>query len=112
MKEGLALQLAAYCWMLARDEVPARAAYFMLAQNELIAPPDPALPAEETVDLDLRKVWEDAHAAYEKRLAEIAGGNIAAEIPREDDEAGGGFRIKPKCTFCDYGAICGVRYES
>ena len=112
MKEGLALQLAAYCWMLASDEVPARAAYFMLAQNELIAPPDPALPAEETVDVDLRKVWEDAHAAYEKRLAEIAGGNIAAEIPREGDEAGGGFRIKPKCTFCDYGAICGVRYES
>lgn len=112
MKDGLALQLAAYCWMLARDEAPARAAYFMLAQNELIAPPDPALPTEETVDVDLRRVWEDAHAAYAKRLAEIALGEITAEISREDGECGDGFRIKPKCMFCDYGAICGVSYES
>lgn len=106
LEEGRALQLAAYSWMLGSPG--GHAAYFMLKQAELISTQAPWALPQESVPADLAAVWEQALACYHKRVQEVEQGEAVAEgVSSEGTELPD---LAPRCGYCDYSTICGVRY--
>lgn len=106
LAEGRAVQLAAYSWML--DSPDGHAAYFMLKQAELISTQAPWALPQEFVPADLPAVWERSLASYHQRVQEIELGEAVAEgVPPEGAELPD---PAPRCDYCDYSTICGVRY--
>lgn len=110
MEKGIALQLAAYCWMLGKDDLPALGAYYMLVQTELISQQAPWLPPEDIVDSDLKATWEMVRERYDNIIDRLMAGEVEAIAPNDNGEEkeldfGSG------CSFCDYTMVCGVGYE-
>lgn len=109
MEKGVALQLAAYCWMLDNDDLPAFGAYYMLAQTELISSHTPWLPPESVVNCDLKATWEMVRERYDTMISDLMDGSVEAIAPPDDGEEENDFGSG--CVFCDYGKVCGVGYE-
>ncbi len=111
MEGDTALQLAAYCWMVQRNEAPPQAAYFLLQQNELISTATAWLPPEEMSATDLAEVWRRAEQAYRERLAAAGQGELFAEGMRPEElksvDPETGYLLESKCKFCDYVNLCG-----
>lgn len=114
MTNGLPLQLAAYCWLMAKEGFPPHAAYFLLKQQELIATRAPWATDDESTDADLEMTWQNALAAYREILADLESGRLIAAGAQADeanpDEAP--LLLEAKCKYCDYPNLCGKTYEN
>ncbi|MBI9080813.1 MAG: PD-(D/E)XK nuclease family protein [Pseudodesulfovibrio sp.] len=110
LEKGLALQLAAYCWLLDSDDKSSFGAYYMLAQTELISTRAPWLPAGDMVDSDLKATWDTARKRYDVIIDQLAAGKVEAIGPDEEDPDDD-FNLGTGCFFCEYGMVCGVGYE-
>ncbi|BDQ36837.1 hypothetical protein SYK_11970 [Pseudodesulfovibrio nedwellii] len=108
LEKGIALQLAAYCWMLDKDDFPAFGAYYMLAQTELISSQAPWLPPEDVVDSDLKATWEMVRERYDATIDRLMAGDVEAIAPSDEEKE---FDFGTGCFFCDYAMVCGVGYE-
>ncbi len=106
LEEERALQLAAYSWMLG---VPsAHAAYFMLKQAELISTAAPWATAQEAVQTDLAVIWEKSLMEYRRQGDALRKGEaIATGVVLDGQEPPD---PEPRCRYCDYSTICGVRH--
>lgn len=108
MQGNQSLQLAAYCWLLGSPPGSAHAAYFMLKQAELIATEAPWAKREEAVPTDLGAVWTEALANSRRQLEALRRGE--AQAPGVTEDGGEEPDPAPRCGFCNYGIICGVRH--
>ena len=129
IKEGDALQLATYAWLLRQEPCQEiHAGYFMLAQGQFIS--DSPLLADDRIEPDytLTKTWDLAQAALNITLDQLAKGSIEArgitkllaqnrsdqteeeitETFREDYRAKGMLYRRPLCKYCDYKVLCGL----
>ncbi|MDQ7057310.1 MAG: PD-(D/E)XK nuclease family protein [Ghiorsea sp.] len=115
VKDGKALQLASYAWMLkSADDVWAPGAYFMLAQGELLTddarfktkyPIESALSAKEVWQLG-SKTWTNMFAQVHKGEIEVSGLWDEKDLKEEREQAGLMY-VQPPCHFCDFGKLCG-----
>ena len=110
LEKGIALQLAAYCWMLDKDDLPSFGAYYMLAQTELISSHAPWLPPKDVVDSDLKATWETVRERYDAIIDRLMAGEVVAVAPSDNGEENES-DFGTGCFFCDYAMVCGVGYE-
>ncbi len=130
VKEGSALQLATYAWMMraADGERWPDSGYFLLAAGELIS--DSALLRDEALEADysLSEIWERGVEHWNVRFRDVNGGRLEASGVTErllSEELGLNERKvrsnrkskcdaqnmvyeQPPCGFCDFSSLCGL----
>ena len=108
LKEGSAVQLATYAWLLAEESgtLPP-AGYYMLAQGELLTSDVSRFPGQAVVEgPPLPEVWASVLTESLEEMASLENG--LAEAPGADPDS----NEKTKaCNFCHYGNLCGIRQE-
>jgi ATP-dependent helicase/nuclease subunit B len=131
IESGTALQLSVYAWMLREDPQadPVHAGYFMLAQGELLSPEagfgEEGLSSPRTLDEAWRRgvrSWNrrwstlldqgvlEASGVLEDQRATSSGmkpEKVRDEL-RAQAEEGGLLYVRPPCSFCDFGPVCGL----
>jgi RecB family exonuclease len=123
LRGGKALQLAAYGWLLEREEgrFPA-GGYYMLAQGDLLVSSCRLFPDQHIIhEADLEDIWQRALNAYRQRLKQLRNGIALAEgiedlaesespteVP-EMEEAEEGLELDAQCKWCSYLNLCGAR---
>jgi hypothetical protein len=131
LKEGRALQLATYAWLLrSRGETASvQSGFFMLAQGTLVT--DSALAGDDRVDAarSLKEVWDLGDATWRRSLDGLNGGTVPVtgitHLLREaadgssyeraikaEPDAEGILYQSPPCRFCDFAHLCGLRQLS
>ncbi|TVQ96862.1 MAG: PD-(D/E)XK nuclease family protein [Desulfovibrionales bacterium] len=106
LQAGLALQLAAYAWLLGKGK-PLPAGYYMLAQAELLTTDISCFPGQNVVQgPPLSEVW--ASLLDQSREVMSALSNGQAHAPGAEPEADPTLN---SCRFCDYTSLCGARRE-
>ncbi|MCK4268597.1 MAG: PD-(D/E)XK nuclease family protein, partial [Actinomycetia bacterium] len=129
IKDGLALQLATYAWMMkgADSDSWAHGGYFMLAQGELLS--DSSL-CDDALDskCSLEEIWEKATRSWNQQFKTLkngrldAGGmrefllrkeeglsnNKARAIMQDECDDQGLLYQQPSCKFCDFCVLCGI----
>lgn len=130
IKEGEALQLASYSWLLKSTNHLAKVSsgYFMLAQGELLSD-SPSL-TDDVIESDypLAKVWDmgldsmkDVISQFEEGFVEARGiieykdsmengidiDKVSAKNKAQYQE-GGRLYQKPPCSYCDFTYLCGL----
>jgi len=122
LKEGKALQLAAYSWLLEPEAgCYPPGGYYLLAQGELVVSACQFLPDHYVFpDVDLKVVWQQGIKAYNQRLRELQSGTVvAAGVPAASLEEGEAhsedlgsledvLALEPNCRWCDYRNLCGA----
>lgn len=128
LASGRALQLAVYARICGdgKSELPP-AAYFSLAAAQMLAPlGSPFTRAEAVEGPELIEIWRRARATVEIVEDMLDAGQIAVTGTRRalpllqhagSDEAAIEASLLPPepgaaCTYCDYAAICGARWET
>lgn len=119
IERGEALQLAVYCRLVRGTETtpPVGAAFFMLAQGEMLSA-SPLLGSDALEsELDETEILHRALKSWNERLKEINGGLLdATGVTQRDEQRDdlreryrerGGFYQQPPCHFCDFGWLCG-----
>jgi len=114
VKEGKALQLASYAWLLRKGKGAwAPGAYFMLAQGELLTDDsrfeskvtESLMSAKEVWDLGA-KTWSSQFKLMNEGLIE-ASGLIDEKELKADREDADLMYSSPPCHFCNFGKLCG-----
>jgi ATP-dependent helicase/nuclease subunit B len=113
VKDGRALQLAAYAWL---EEQSGRhsmgAGYFMMRQQTLLfTEPVPFSEANHVPGSDLQQTWRDLRQAYAQRMAEVEAGELIVKgVPADEEDADVDPmpQIEAGCRFCDYRPLCGA----
>ena len=125
LREGQALQLAAYAWLLAQRQTPfPSGAYYMLAQGELVSSNCSFFPPECVFSgVDLEATWKASFQAYERRLQELQNGIARAEgVVLKQGQISSATNIgttpptpvsptislEPKCGLCNFSNLCGA----
>jgi hypothetical protein len=132
LSEGKAIQLAAYSWMVESErQRPSVAAYYMLAQKQLLGSAKEPLAEHTYVQgPPLSRTFETLVANYLTHLKHINSGSVyATGIPNphgntpevvgadshegtEENEspiAGITLALEPPCSVCHYGNLCGKK---
>ncbi len=115
LREGKALQLAAYSWLLEPESgCYPPGGYYLVAQGELVVSacqflPDPCV----FPDIDLQVVWQQGLKAYHQRLQELQDGialaaGVASGNSGDERKQTDVMELKPSCTWCDYINLCGA----
>ncbi|MDQ7002444.1 MAG: PD-(D/E)XK nuclease family protein, partial [Ghiorsea sp.] len=115
VKEGKALQLASYAWMLkSADDVWAPGAYFMLAQGELLTDDHRFnTPYPIGSDLSAQEVWQLGSKTWTNMFTQVHQGELEVsglldeKDLKEEREQAGLMYVQPPCHFCDFGKLCG-----
>jgi ATP-dependent helicase/nuclease subunit B len=116
LKNGGALQLAAYARMLSHEEgLPAfpPVAYFILQSSRLIAHSAHDFPgAEETAGPDADHVWAAVGRATRGARDDLARGVIRAPGLEQGDKetaklSGDSLFVPASCKYCDHKTLCG-----
>jgi len=115
VKQGKALQLASYAWMLGKSDSDwAPGAYFMLAQGEVLTDDarfnttsviESPLSAKEVWSLG-SKTWTDLFKQMTTGEIEVSGLIEEKELQAAREEADLMYS-SPPCHFCDFGKLCG-----
>jgi hypothetical protein len=112
MKNGTALQLAAYAELFALGETRPSVGYFILRSQHLLAErgstlPDATFPGEHTA----QDIWRGALPALAARLEELSRGELfapgATNLEIEGTLAAGHLSLAPGCKYCQLSALCG-----
>ncbi len=108
IRNGDAVQLATYAWLLGADESPSPSAgYYMLAQKELLALDVSCFPGQAaTAGPSLTAVWDNIVATSTDNMKALQSG--VAKAPGAEADADGNAKT---CRFCEYGMLCGVHQE-
>jgi len=111
LQTGLALQLAAYAWLLGETGKPIPCGYYMLAQGELLTTDTACFAGQKAVEgPPLSEVWTTL--TTQARETMIALKNGLAMAPGAEPEAKPDTDPKLKtCRFCRYTSLCGARRE-
>ncbi len=105
LQAGLALQLAAYAWLLGEAGTSPPAAYYMLAQAELLASDTSCFPGQNAVSgPSLSEVWANCIQQCRETMTALGQGQAFAPGAEPDADP----KLKA-CTFCDYPNLCGRR---
>lgn len=132
LKNGTALQLAAYGKMLAGKGGIPPAAYFVISTQRLIAQEGAPFKGHDGIaGPPLEETWQAVEASTRERLKQIEDGRVeaaavpvsagasagagaeeGAEVVEEDALEGGKIRIAPPCRFCSFGFLCGIEWEA
>lgn len=131
LKNGAALQLAAYAWLLRTEEADGEvhAGYFMLAQGELLSPStgfgergaEAAYSLDETWERGMRS-WNHRWSTLEssntleatgisernRGIAEAMSKEKVQEEAREAATFAGRLYVQPPCIFCNFSPLCGL----
>jgi RecB family exonuclease len=130
VKEGRALQLASYAWMIraASPKVSkVHSGYFMLAQGELISDSD--LLDDEAIGSEhsLEEIWDMGTKSLDDRFSSLTKGQMEAagvrdalrqaeegltrnkllKICKTECKQQGLLYLGDLCNFCDFGVLCG-----
>jgi CRISPR/Cas system-associated exonuclease Cas4 (RecB family) len=116
LKDGRALQLASYAWLLKSiepgAEKPVHAGYFMLAQGELLS--DSPLLGEDALlsRRSLDETWVSASEGWSGEIKKLNDGVAEARGIMEDRNgvpanADDSVYVAPPCAFCDFSVLCG-----
>ncbi len=108
IRNGEAVQLATYAWLLGADEAPPPSAgYYMLVQKELLAPDVTHFYGQTATDgPSLTAVWDSIVTDSTDNMKTLQSG--VARAPGVEADAKDGSKA---CRFCEYGMLCGVRQE-
>jgi len=115
IKDGKALQLASYAWMLkSADDRWAPGAYFMLAQGELLTD-DPRFKTAQVINSpqSAKEVWMQGSLTWRSMFNTAENGELEVAGLWDDKELedvrseAGLMHVKPPCHFCDFGKLCG-----
>jgi hypothetical protein len=112
LKDGMAIQLAAYSRLVSAGE---RAAYFLLRDGEAFGTPGSGLGvAVGGSPPTLEDTWARVVAWRRLRLGALRNGTLHAlgvdfdpKKPAPDPD-GIPARLLPPCTFCEFGRLCGT----
>jgi RecB family exonuclease len=111
LREGRAVQLAAYVEMFGNAHPEATAAFFLLRQARILAATPQPWPLDYVAGPGLANAWGAGGAGVMAAVARIASGRAdAAEIPPADGETIepiGTLNIGAPCRFCEFGNLCG-----
>ncbi len=98
LREGKALQLAAYSWLLDSADLNVRCAYFLFPKKQLVFEPE----------MECGDVWRDGVRACEQRLGEIHSGKL--ELGVGDERlllySTSAMPMKAECSSCGYAGLC------
>jgi len=114
VKEGKALQLASYAWLLRKGNGAwAPGAYFMLAQGELITD-DEGFGSKVTDSPHCaEEVWNAGSQTWSAQFKQVQSGHVEVSglIDEKELQAcreeSGLIYSSPPCYFCDFGKLCG-----
>ena len=114
VKEGKALQLASYAWLLRKSNGAwAPGAYFMLAQGELITDDSRFGSRAIASPFSAEEVWGSGSKSWSVQFKQLQSGQVEAsglmdgkelQVSREES---GLIYSSPPCHFCDFGKLCG-----
>ncbi|GAB6056976.1 PD-(D/E)XK nuclease family protein [Desulfonatronum parangueonense] len=107
LQSGLALQLAAYAWLLGETGKPLPAGYYMLSQAELLTSDTTCFPGQTAVEgPPLSDVWTSLVSQIRAAMTTLENGQALAPGAEPDADP----KLK-SCTFCRYTSLCGARRE-
>ena len=117
LRDGTALQLAAYSHAARQRGTYPPVAYFIIASQRLLTTNPEAFPGAEALEgPSAQETWEATAAAYDTAWAEVRRGNLVAPAINEEGQAAkpiadrveeGRLVLSPPCRYCEYGALCG-----
>ena len=125
LRDGTALQLAAYSRMLGGEDGMIPAAFFIIRPQRLITQKNSPFKGVEGVDgPPLGETWAAVEKTSMERLDELKAGRVGAlavplnpppskdtGVVKEDVLEGGRIDIVPLCAFCSFGFLCGIEWE-
>lgn len=121
LRDGGALQLAAYARLLAHEDGlidPPPVAYFILRDAVLLAQSESDFPGAEAVGgPPPREVWEALESAALAAREHVARGELASPGREQDEKAAAaltdeGLFVPAPCRYCDCGALCGRSFPA
>jgi ATP-dependent helicase/nuclease subunit B len=121
LKNGTAVQLAAYAFMLKSGRSFPSVAFFIISNQHLIGLGQTPFTGAERIDGPaLEDTWKAVIATALRLLGEIKSGRIEAPaVPRDDEKTvtkdelvDDGIVLSPPCRFCHFGFLCGVDWGS
>jgi len=103
LKNGKALQLASYAWLVKSDNDDVQCAYYLFPKHKLLY--------DSTQDW--QHLWNRATACYAVRMAEIQAGTILCgnNSDKELSESLLPLSLRSDCGFCNFAALCGKHEE-
>ena len=112
LRAGAAVQLALYAHLARTGPVLPGVAYLLARARRLVAARGTSLPgASEPTRYSALEMLRATEAALERRLRELAGGELAAPGAAEDAPASrladGVLRVAPACARCELDGLCG-----
>jgi hypothetical protein len=120
LKEGTALQLAAYAFLERQGEGPfPPVGYFVMdAQRLLTTQPDAFQGAEAVAGPSPEETWRLAQETHAREWRAVAEGVLAArgvapaevEFDADPGNENGGPLLPPACKWCDYAGLCGQAF--
>lgn len=120
LKEGTALQLAAYAFLERQGQGPfPPVGYFVMdAQRLLTTQPDAFQGAEAVAGPSPEETWRLAEETHAREWRAVAQGLLAARgiepteeaSPAESRDEDGGPLVPPACEWCDYDGLCGQAF--
>jgi ATP-dependent helicase/nuclease subunit B len=122
LKEGTALQLAAYAFLERQGSGPfPPVGYFVMdSQRLLTTQPDAFDGAEPVNGPSPEETWRVVEATHAVEWHTVADGRISArgvvttddeKPPKEASAKNGRLVVPPACQWCDYGALCGRAFK-
>lgn len=124
IQQGTALQLALYQWALHPGDMPPDdpTAFYLLKQGAFASGHTQfGTPLPRAIEP--AQLWRQAIRAAEFTVEEVLAGRITAAQPADDaraedapdraqiDADAGRHHIKPPCSFCEFGVLCGLKGE-
>ena len=109
LKNGTALQLAAYAYFLRTKDVWPSTAYFLFPSAQLYSTNEKDFPGCIFVPgPSEEEVWNNGIISMQKMRAELDKGKIAVPCFTEDDKqlSTVGMNIEPPCKWCGYQIFC------
>ncbi|HSE84645.1 MAG TPA: PD-(D/E)XK nuclease family protein [Candidatus Binatia bacterium] len=109
LREGTALQLAAYAYFLRTKDVWPSTAYFLFPNAQLYSSSSKDFPGSVFVPGPSEKdTWDNAITSMQKIRASLDEGEIAVPCFVEPDKqiANVGMNIEPPCKWCSYQMFC------
>lgn len=105
LREGKALQLAAYSWMLKPGDFDVQCAYFLFPKQAFVT----------DSRQDWKALWQKAEATWEERMATLHSGVLECGIGDENELQKSPnplpLPLTAGCNFCNYSALCAIKKE-
>jgi hypothetical protein len=121
LRNGGALQLAAYARLLAQEDglsAPPPVAYFILRDAVLLAQSERDFPGAEAMGgPPPREVWAALESAALAARERVARGELVSPGCEQDEQAAAaltdeGLFVPAPCRYCDCGALCGRSFPA